>query len=94
MSEYIKREDAVIEVERFGGYLDDDMLYRIKLALGRLPSADVVKVVRCKDCKYGKWKISELDNKTKGYECAIHAVFENDFGDNGYCSYGERKDDE
>ena len=51
-------------------------------------------LVRCKDCKYGKWKISELDNKTKGYECAIHAVFENDFGDNGYCSYGERKDNE
>ena len=41
----------------------------------------VGELVRCKDCKYGKWKISELDNKTKGYECAIHAVFENDFGD-------------
>lgn len=60
----------------------------------RFSTADVVEVVRCRECKYGKWKISELDNKTKGYECAIHAVFENDFGDNGYCSYGEREDDE
>ena len=49
-------------------------------------------VVRCKDCKRGKWKVSGLDNKTKGYRCAIHAVLGVDFGDNGYCSYGERKE--
>lgn len=77
MSEYIKKEDAVIEVERFGGYLDDDMLYRIKLALGRLPSADVVEVVRCKDCKYW-WEENEL--------CRVSGI-EEKAGD--YCSYGE-----
>ena len=54
MSDYIKREDAIIEIERFGGYLDDDMLYRIKLALGRLPSADVVEVgiITCLGIKF------------------------------------------
>ena len=60
MGDYIKREDAVIEIERFGGYLDDDMLYRyrIKLALGRLPSADVVKV------RHGRWI-------GKTYKCSL-----------------------
>lgn len=61
-SEYIKREDAIIEIERFAGYLDGDMLCRIKLALNRLPSADVVevrhgqwigKIYKCSLC--GKW---------------------------------------
>lgn len=80
MSEYIKKEDAIIEVERFGGYLDDDMLYRIKLALGCLPSADVVEVVRCKDCKY---KERERCGLTR-YTVRAH----------DYCSYGERRDDE
>lgn len=54
MSDYIKREDTIIEIERFCGYLDDDMLYRIKLALGRLPSADVVEV------RHGHWKCEEV----------------------------------
>lgn len=49
MNGYIKKEDAGIEIERFAGYLDDDMLCRIKLALNRLPSADVVKV------RHGHW---------------------------------------
>lgn len=55
---------------------------------------DLVEVVRCKDCKRGGWRLSGLDNKTKGYRCAIHAVLGFDFGDNGYCSYGERESDE
>lgn len=60
MSDYIKREDAVIEIERFGGYLDDDMLYRIKLALNRLPSADVVEV------RHGRW----IKSKAGGVLCS------------------------
>ena len=44
MNEHIKKEDAVIEIERFAEYLDDDMLCRIKIALNRLPSADVIEV--------------------------------------------------
>lgn len=90
MSEYIKREDAIMA---YAETLKSDKNTKLiaEMILADVPNADVVEVVRCKDCKYGKWKISELDNKTKGYECAIHAVFENDFGDNGYCSYAERK---
>ena len=42
MSDYIKREGAINEIKRFGGYIDDDMIYRINTALNRIPSADVV----------------------------------------------------
>lgn len=77
MNDYIKREDAI------------EMVLE---PLNNMPAADVVEVVRCKDCKRGGWRVSELDNKTKGYRCAIHAVLGFDFGDNGYCSYGERKE--
>ena len=48
--EYIKRSDALTVIERFNGYLDDDMQYRIKFMLNRdCPAADVIPVVR------GRW---------------------------------------
>lgn len=51
--EYIKHSDALTVIERFNGYLDDDMQYRIKFMLNRdCPAADVVEVVRCKDCAF------------------------------------------
>ena len=49
--------------------------------LRELPSADVVQVVRCDDCKYygsRRW-------------CELHSSV---FDDNAFCSYGERKADE
>lgn len=45
----IDRPQAIQEIEKFIGYLDEDMVDRIKIAIGRLPSA---KIIRCKDCKY------------------------------------------
>lgn len=48
--------------------------------IDNIPTADVVEVVRCKDCKY--W----LEQEFKGF-CSIHFTkkFANDF-----CSYGKR----
>ena len=97
MSEYIKKEDVIQEViyelDAFD-HVPQALIDRIKRDFDTLPTADVVEVVRCKDCKRGEWRVSGLDNKTKGYRCAIHAVLGFDFGDNGYCSYGERKEQE
>jgi hypothetical protein len=87
MNNYIKSEDAVIEVERFGGYLDDDMLYRIKLALSRLPSADVVEVVRCENCMY------KHVNKNNGQLTCNHRML-GEVRPNDYCSLGAKEDDE
>ena len=56
--------------------------------LNNIPTADVVEVVRCKDCKY-------LERTDCFGECSLF----NDRGDprgemspNDYCSYGERKE--
>ena len=56
-----------------------------------LPDADVVEVVRCKDCKH-------YDN-TEGIQwCHLNSKFGkfamdwNSFPEDGFCSYGERKD--
>ena len=48
------------------------------------PAADVVEVVRCKDCEY--WENGK--NRTP-YCCNIDGLNEPDAND--FCSYGERK---
>ena len=44
-----------------------------------VPTADVVEVVRCKDCRH-----------RQGFACDYSAVW---VQPNGYCQYGERRDD-
>lgn len=69
MNDYIKREDAMSVIREAFSNVDI------------CPSADVVEVVRCKDCK---WR-----NKAG---CALQIVDDSDKpSDNDYCSYGERK---
>lgn len=57
-----------------------------------IPAADVVPVVRCRDCKY---------RKRLRYDGQYHCCNENagmatgvELNDNDFCSYGERKDDD
>lgn len=70
MSEYIKREDAIELVLE---------------PLSNMPSEDVVKVVRCKDCKqYMDW----LDGRI----CARLGSYYGDMNPDDFCSYGEEKE--
>ena len=65
MSEYIKREDVidlleqVINAEEFfdtdNAKAQSDLALWFEERILELPKADVAEVVRCKDCKYGKW---------------------------------------
>lgn len=72
-ADYIKR-DAVID------YLDsNNMPWRDWVK--DIPSADVVEVVRCKDCKYHA-EFSSKCNK-------LHLT---PMRPNDYCSYGEREE--
>lgn len=48
------------------------------------PTADVVEVVRCKDCKYGH---QYTDDKVW---CSLGS---SSYRPNDYCSYGERRED-
>lgn len=64
--------------------------------ISAMPAADVVEVVRCKDCKYSKYKpiIGRLEEgeQTALLYCTMFVngqhIYKYDF-----CSYGERKAD-
>lgn len=75
--EYVTKENVIANIERFARdpyhethYLRDAVINTVR----RMEAADVVEVVRCKDCfLFGECKA---------------AVF---YGDNGYCSVGDKK---
>ena len=58
------------------------MLSIIQMDMLKLPAADVVEVVRCKDCKYN------VGTKKCLHPDSFFAVPKDD----DFCSYGERKD--
>ena len=60
--------------------------------VAEMPTIDAVPVVRCKDCKY-RYEYEDWDRSRQEsfvcHECRLH---QKDFGEDGFCSYGERKD--
>lgn len=92
MSEYIKREDAIKRLCDFSQEGTIPMPYELwENVLKDVPSADVVEVVRCRDCiNCHKISITAQPVSIRGtMMCNLRGgvVKEND-----YCSYGERKD--
>ena len=68
----------------------------IKRCIGeikKMPTVDAVEVVRCKDCKH-------YDNSEGIQWCHLNSKFAqwgtdwHSFPEDGFCSYGERKDNE
>lgn len=92
--EYIERDRIVKFIENglnnpdkaeAFGHDAVEILAEIHLA----PAADVVEVVRCKDCQhyiYGRCYVA--NRKPFSYDVNIHSRKGNDF-----CSYGERKEE-
>ena len=89
MAEYIERGDVIkiINHEKIIPLIHREILQeKVKLQ----PTADVVEVVRCKDCQHyidGKCYVSNRKPRF-AYNVNIHSRKEDD-----YCSYGERKCD-
>ena len=83
--EYIRREDAL------GALFAPGMCYapmQLKI-IKDLPAADVVPVVRCKDCKYG-----DYDSKPDGAMVCLRTKDGFWRKETDFCSYGERKDND
>ena len=76
MSRYIDREDLLKNLKRFA---PEHLTPLIVTIIEKQPTADVVEVVRCKDCT--EWDKDE-------YECSHWYGFRED----DYCSLGERMD--
>ena len=84
MNRLIDADSAIIEIERFAGYLDDDMILRLQIAIKRLPTIDAAPVVRCKDCRY--W--DERTTNKKGF--VVCSATHMDCTEDDYCSFGEK----
>lgn len=81
MVEYIDREAANLALAEQGFDWD-----KAKQALASVPVADVVSVVRCKDCKHAY--INSFSSASGVALCSSSAkVMQQD----DFCSYGERK---
>lgn len=74
---YVNLSDIIETLEHEWGYEG------MREDLEKLPTADVVEIVRCKDCKYWKQVTAER------HACCVFG-FEMDCDE--YCSYGERKE--
>lgn len=103
--EYIEREALLQELEEVGGCdappdswadgFDKGILSAIKHVEAQ-PAADVVEVVRCKDCAFSReFKIWEKESQYEGFLKCECNMFRNNgkvVFDKHYCSFGERKD--
>lgn len=83
VNEYIRREDAIRLAEQ-GQVQGFPWQFQM---LVRLPSADVVRVIRCGQCKY--WQDNDGDY---GYCYAKDGYgFGHAWGKNDFCSYGKMR---
>ena len=90
MRRYIDAEDVEKRIDIVMGSepkaWDKKALRELKMyVVHAVPTADVVEVVRCKDCKYGK--IDSLF--CCEYECSVFG--NSNVEANDFCSYGELK---
>ena len=65
----ISRRAAANEMQRFLGYLDQDMINRLKIVINRLPSAEP-EVTRCKDCDWWAKREDSLQGR-----CALMRLY-------------------
>ena len=84
MAEYIEREALLREIERREALMVGDKLVSVdamKSFIKNRPAADVVEVVRCKDCKY-----FGLNDENVPY--CLNPFGLDDPEPNGFCNYG------
>ena len=95
---YIEREKAIDEIDKWLDSVGYVTVGKGLTSYGELigcledtPAADVVEVVRCKDCKW--YQNLEIVDKVQT-RCFNLAVLFRVCNPNDFCSYGERKDGE
>ena len=83
MADLIERRMAYIFLTEYYNHRTEIQHRSLREALSRVPEA----VVHCKDCKY---YTSMIPNKNTG----ICSLASRHLGDDGFCSEGERREDE
>lgn len=87
MPDYIDREAANLALAEQGFDWD-----KAKQALASVPAADVVPVVRCRDCKHFNHKRMECENEAVSTDHEGGAQYSLNFWLDDFCSCGERGD--
>lgn len=83
MSDYIKRDDAIVQLSIDFSNLE---LPKIKESLDKIPSADVIEVVHCKDCRFYRQGTMNFHGR-----CNWHGGLDPD--EDWFCADGERSDE-
>lgn len=86
--EYIDRKRAIVDACN-SLELYPSEYKTLEDALNKIPAADVVYVIRCKDCIHYKNDTEYCKNHNKGY-CDFDAEIKTK---NHYCGYAERKEE-
>lgn len=90
MSRYIDADKVMEEIKQIGGHnLCGWDTIGVKALIDRHPTADVIEVVRCKDCK--RCEIRKRVDGTYLFSCRS-GCFKEVVSADHYCSYGERKE--
>ena len=84
MGDYIRREDAVDAVKHAWAKGIEPSQY-----IESLEPADVVPVVRCKDCKHYYFADNHIPQEQR-YVCEISGEI---WKPDSFCSYGERREE-
>lgn len=97
MAEYIERK-AVNNIclkhynESFNDIPAHEALYAVTNDIHNIPSADVVEVVRCKDCIHLK-AIKNTEGESNLF-CSCFPMQSTSVCFDDFCSYGERRSEE
>lgn len=79
-------DDTVQTLNEQGWHITNIDYKRMDRVLFEMPTADVVKVVRCKDCVYWEQATDNSGNCNRALEITAYA--------SDYCSYGKRREDD
>lgn len=106
MNRFIDADKLIAEIENmnnvdYGSFMDYDvhrgadyMKHDVLAVIDEQPTADMVELVQCSDCKYGRLYMQDqgyMEPPTcEGIICSKHKGLYMDFTD--YCSYGKRRE--
>ena len=92
-AEYISKEAVIKYIQTEGKEYDLGCISANRSfceEINRLPAADVVEVVRCRDCTYAELNEDDLrDGLLLCWYCRYHGGY---YESKDFCSYGTRKD--
>ena len=94
MSRYIDADKLIKSIPPYRGEYPV-MMKAVWAAIDATPTADVVEVVRCKNCKFNvaNMEIDENDGTDYSGSDIVCSYFMTDgLEPNDYCSYGERSE--